>query len=148
MSLQAIEAEWPQLLVDGYSKTSDETDDYNCIAWTGDDTTRKWDPDPTSGRYWPSGIPRSLDVESFIKLYEAECGYIVCDNDSLEEGIEKIAIFRDLFNQVTHAARQLKSGAWTSKLGDLEDIEHNKLSSLQGAFYGQVAQIMKRPRKP
>ncbi len=147
MSLPEIEAEFPRLRVDGYSKSSEASEDYNCIAFTADDTTEKWDPDNTPGRYWPEGVPRTLDLQSFIQLFDVEGGYVVCDNESLEDGIEKIAIFWSLSQEVTHAARQLESGAWTSKLGDWEDIEHNKLSSLEGPSYGRVAKIMKRPRK-
>jgi hypothetical protein len=45
----------------------------------------------------------------------------------------------------THAAWQLGSGRWTSKLGELEDIEH-ALRDLEGTEYGAVALVMKRPR--
>ena len=43
-----------------------------------------------------------------------------------------------------HAARQLPSGRWTSKLGFLEDIEH-ALHDLEGTEYGAVVLVMKRP---
>ncbi|TAF36353.1 MAG: hypothetical protein EAZ69_10585 [Oscillatoriales cyanobacterium] len=43
----------------------------------------------------------------------------------------------------THAARQLANGKWTSKLGWLEDIEH-ELDGLTGDRYGVVGQILKR----
>jgi hypothetical protein len=43
----------------------------------------------------------------------------------------------------THAARQVAADRWTSKLGELEDIEHS-LRDLEGAVYGSVVQIMKR----
>jgi Asp-tRNA(Asn)/Glu-tRNA(Gln) amidotransferase B subunit len=58
---------------------------------------------------------------------------------------EKIALFVGLDKEVTHAARQLPSGAWTSKLGDWEDIEHKTLSGLESACYGRVARILRRP---
>jgi hypothetical protein len=141
-----IESEFPRLRQDGYSITSPGTDDYNCIAWAGGDTTRKWDPDPTSGRYWPKTVPRTLDVESFVQLFALEGGYSPCDSQAFEQGFEKIALFVSLSREVTHAARQLPSGTWTSKLGDWEDIEHSTLSGLESAFYGQVAKILKRPR--
>lgn len=52
----------------------------------------------------------------------------------------------------THAARQLPSGAWTSKLGEWEDIEHDTLEALEGSegrgeAYGRVALILKRERR-
>jgi hypothetical protein len=140
-----IESEFPRLRSEGYSITSPESDDYNCIAWAGGDTARKWDPDPTAGRYWPDSVPRTLDVESFVQLFALNGGYSPCDSEALESGFEKIAIFASLSNEVTHAARQLPSGAWTSKLGDWEDIEHKTLSGLESSFYGRVAAILKRP---
>jgi len=42
-----------------------------------------------------------------------------------------------------HAARQLPEGRWTSKLGELEDIEH-ALHDLTGTVYGSVVLVMKR----
>jgi hypothetical protein len=49
--------------------------------------------------------------------------------------------------QPTHAAKQMESGKWSSKLGDWEDVEHATLEALEGDFYGKVAQILKRPVK-
>jgi len=146
MSVQEIETYFPRLRTEGYTITSPETEEYNCIAWAADDTTEKWDPNPTSGRYWPPQVPRTLDLESFVKLYEVEGGYVPCADGSIEEGFEKIVIFLNLSREVSHAAKQLPSGQWTSKLGNLEDIEHNTLWSLEGDTYGFVAQYLKRPR--
>ena len=143
-----IESWFPRIATDGFEITSPESQDYNCIAWAGGDTTEKWDPDLTSGRYWPVGVPRGLDLQSFIKLYEVEGGYQPCESESLEEGVEKNAIFLDPNNEVTHAARQKENGVWTSKLGDFEDIEHTNLASLSGLWpaYGDIAKILKRRR--
>jgi hypothetical protein len=44
----------------------------------------------------------------------------------------------------THAARQLPSGKWTSKLGKGEDIEHDSPYDVGGGVYGEVMQVMKR----
>src|SRR2546425_4728333 len=93
MPTAEIESWFPGITSAGFEITSPETPDYNCIAWAGGDTTDKWDPDVTSGRYWPDEVPRSLDLESFIKLYELEGGYVPCDNPNMEAGFEKIAIF-------------------------------------------------------
>jgi hypothetical protein len=59
--------------------------------------------------------------------------------------MEKIAIFADATGSPTHAARQLTSGRWTSKLGEAEDIEH-ELRAIEGDIYGTVVAILKRPR--
>lgn len=42
--------------------------------------------------------------------------------------------------------RQLPDGKWTSKLGALEDIEHDRLDALEGDDYGRVVAYMKRQR--
>lgn len=70
-------------------------------------------------------------------------GFGVCQKEDLESGFEKIALFAD-DNVPEHAARQLPNGRWTSKLGELEDIEHG-LHDLEGVEYGKVVMLMKRP---
>ena|SRR3989442_11840681 len=146
MSAQDIEEWFPRLLHEGYQETSPEDNTYNCIAWAGDDNQEKWDPDATTGRYWPNNVPRTRDLSSFIVLYEVEGGYVPCENGELEPGFEKIAIFLNLAKEVEHASRQLHDGTWTSKLGEWEDITHQTLSCLEGNIYGRVSQFLKRPR--
>ena len=65
----------------------------------------------------------------------------------MEEGVEKIALYADQGGEPTHMARQLRSGKWTSKLGELEDIEHDDLAILEGECYGQVVTILKRKQR-
>ena len=69
--------------------------------------------------------------------------YEPCDDGALEDGFEKVAIYALSFT-VTHMARQLASGRWTSKLGELEDIEHETPAELEGDIYGIVVQYMRR----
>jgi hypothetical protein len=71
-------------------------------------------------------------------------GYEFCDKEVLELNFEKIALYSDFF-VCTHAARQLPSGKWTSRLGKAEDIEHDTPDVVAGGVYGEVAIIMKRP---
>ena len=75
-------------------------------------------------------------------------GYEVCENERLETGFEKIAIYAEIDGELKHAARQLESGRWTSKLGGWEDIEHSTLAALEGKEYGRVMRLMKRLRRP
>jgi hypothetical protein len=152
MSPKDIEQAFPNLKAIPWIPTSVETNDYNCIAFAAHDTTRKWDPDTSGGRYWPAGLPRTLDLSSFVLLYEREGGFIPCDSSDLENGFEKIAIYcnqNPVLNvlEVSHAARQLPNGKWTSKLGDWDDIEHATLEALEGDLYGKAVQILKRPVK-
>lgn len=143
-SKQVIEKYFPNLSKDGYSPTSPATPEYNCIAWAAGDDGVWWWPDPYGDYYWPSKIPRTETIEAFIKAYES-LGYSICNNVVLEEGFEKVAVYAGSDKKPTHAARQLDSGRWTSKLGGLEDIEHATLDGLISDSYGSIAVILKRP---
>jgi hypothetical protein len=99
--------------------------------------------------YWPEGVPRSETVEAFIQAYRT-LGYEICDSPALEPGVEKIAIYVNnrVDREPTHAARQLPSGKWTSKLGRAEDIEHDALQGdyPPGCRYGEEATFLARAR--
>jgi len=142
---------FPNLFANGYGVTSDEDFLYNCIAWAAgeENTQEKWDPFCIGfGYYWPDGLDRKADVETFIKLYAMEGGYAPCDTDKPEPGFEKLTIYVGADGEVTHAARQKEDGMWTSKLGDWEDIGHKTPQGVCGDFpaYGKIAQFVKRPR--
>lgn len=70
-------------------------------------------------------------------------GYKSCNDETLEIGYEKTALYVNDKGTPVHAARQLTSGMWTSKLGALEDIEH-ELEGLTGERYGNVGQVLRR----
>jgi hypothetical protein len=74
-------------------------------------------------------------------------GFAPCEHGDLEVGFEKLVIYVK-GQEVTHMARQLPSGAWTSKLGRLEDIEHEALDAITGDNYGEPRQFLKRPTPP
>lgn len=63
---------------------------------------------------------------------------------ALEPEFEKIAHYVKGGN-VTHTARQLPWGRWTSKLGPGIDIEHLDPEALEGPVYGNVEGYMRRP---
>lgn len=94
--------------------------------------------------HWPKSVERREALEVFEQAY-AVMGYSRCDNPDVESGCEKVAIFSNEAGKPTHAARQLGNGLWTSKLGQLEDIEH-ELRALEGPRYGRVAVILRRRR--
>jgi hypothetical protein len=96
--------------------------------------------------YWPPNVPRRYTTEAYIQAFET-VGYARGStiNDHLEVDHEKVAIYATFDGAPRHAARQVPSGAWTSKLGQLEDIEHF-LDGLVGNLYGAVVQILRRPR--
>jgi hypothetical protein len=140
-----IELVFPGLRGTAYQVTSPPDDTSNCIAWATGDTTRWWWPhEPVPGRrvYWPPGVAREETLEAFCAAL-ATLGYAVCDDERLEPGYEKVALFA-LVGAPKHAARQLPNGRWTSKLGPMEDIEH-ALHDLTGMVYGSVVLVLKRP---
>ncbi|MEW6668330.1 MAG: hypothetical protein AB1512_24210 [Thermodesulfobacteriota bacterium] len=140
-----ISESFPRLRESGYRVTSPATIEYSCIAWAAEDTVSWWWPDRLHQYYWPPGIPRNESVEAFVALFEG-FGYEVCEDAEKQAEFEKIAIYVDISDKVTHASRQLESGAWTSKLGRLEDIEH-AFDGVSGSQYGSVAVIMRRPKR-
>jgi hypothetical protein len=138
-----IETLFPKLSAGNHRVTSPQTDQYNCIAWAAGVTDKWWWPtgDPNL-THWPVGVPKQETIAAFIRMF-GTVGYIQCDSAEFEPGFEKIALFADRDGIPTHAARQLSSGTWTSKLGALEDVEHS-LTDLEGAEHGTVAAVMVR----
>jgi hypothetical protein len=131
---------------ENHIETSPTDNQYNCIGHAAGSRLWWWPADVIGGAiYWPPGIPRDLTIEAFISAY-ATIGYADCGQDGrLEEGFEKVAIYaKDGVPQ--HAARQLDTSYWTSKLGRSEDISHH-LEHLEGEQYGNVVRYLKRPRE-
>lgn len=152
MSNDTLEELFPNLHSDNYQITSEEATRYNCIAWALNHTTLFWDPGMIGvrGYYWPPDAPKDDSVQAWVRIFEIH-GYEKCESAELEESIEKVAIYGKVNGEATHVARQLSSGAWTSKLRKLEDIEHKTLNALEGDYndiaandYGAVVQILCR----
>jgi hypothetical protein len=138
---------FPKLQGDGAQKTSEATRQYNCIAWSAArDKNQWWQPlreEPWD--YWPEDVPDDFSFESFVLIFEKR-GYEKCLDSTLELFYKKVAIYADA-DGFTHVSDQLSSGAWTSKLGDLEDVQHNSLEALEGDIgvgYGQIKQILRK----
>jgi hypothetical protein len=142
--VEPIDELFPGLTKSGFLVTSPATRDYNCIAWAADDTTRWWwpDRDPNNDAiFWPESVVAEETLDAFLAVFTL-LGYAEGCDEALESGFEKVALFANA-GVPTHAARQLPSGLWTSKLGLREDIQH-ELHALSGAEYGAVVLIMKR----
>jgi hypothetical protein len=131
----------PRLTAENHRVTSPETTDYNCIAWSAADVGHWWEP----GRYWPVPVPANDYGIGVLEAAFDALGYADCKiEEGLEPGFEKVALYGlGLF--YTHAARQLPTGTWTSKLGNWVDIEHDSPSDVAGGLYGEVMRMMKRP---
>ena len=116
---------------------------YNCFAWAIGENNCRWDP----GDYelWPEGCPREITISAFVHFFSI-LGYKPCKNGRRETGYEKIVLYAHKSGIPTHAARQLKNGRWTSKLGKDVDIEH-KVKDLEGLCYGKITMYFRRPRQ-
>lgn len=126
--------------------TSPKTTRYNCIAWATGDIERRWWPGYID-YYWPPGISEEEEISSFVEAFEL-LGYSLCADGSLEDGFEKVAIYALGNSAPTHAARQLRNGKWTSKMGDFHDIEHELHENVNGPKYGKARCFMRRPIAP
>ena len=75
--------------------------------------------------YWPPEVPREETVPAFEGAL-AQLGFKPCSTRTPEKGVEKVALFA-LQDKPTHVAKLLAKGKWSSKLGQFEDIEHNRI---------------------
>ncbi|AGA27188.1 DUF7689 domain-containing protein [Singulisphaera acidiphila] len=122
---------FPRLTPENHRVTSPAMIDYNCIAWAAGDTERWWEP----GVFWPIVSPPDEYGIGILETAFKSLGFEACNGEESDPGFEKIAIYgNNLF--YTHAARQLPTGKWTSKLGKLEDIEHDTPDVVAGGIYG------------
>jgi hypothetical protein len=135
-----LEQDFPNLTSSGYVQTSVPDDGYNCIAWAAGDPTRWWGVLPDD--YWPDGVPRLWTVAACVRAF-ATLRYTPGATDQVEAGIEKVAIYGLQNGELTHAAKQLSGGQWSSKLGTDLDISHT-LAGLGGGIYGEVAILLAR----
>ncbi len=131
---------FPRLTESNHRVTSPADVKYNCVAWSAGEMGRWWQP----GVYWPIEVSRDeVGIGVLVDAFRA-LGYSEATSDQFDPAFEKVAIFGSGLCY-THAARQLANGKWTSKLGKLEDIEHDCPDDVAGGIYGEVVEIMQRP---
>ena len=143
--------DFPNLDAEGWTKTSCESEDYNCIAWAAWDQAKWWWP--TGGLmygkavYWPRTAPKKETIGAFTRAF-GHRGYkrLPGNNTEYESGYEKIAIYAIGFRP-THAARQLPSGLWTHKMGPAIDLE-TTLTAVEGPEYGRVVRVLRKKLRP
>lgn len=129
-------------------QTSPRNEDYNCISWAAGENDRFWWPRPGESYYWPPGIPRELTKAAFVAAFET-LGYRECPLlllSPVDPEVLEFVVFYQAGDEVRHAARQLPSGRWTSKMGPDMDISHD-LPELVSKGYGSLGWMMSRPRK-
>ncbi|MBI2187273.1 MAG: hypothetical protein HYU37_09160 [Acidobacteria bacterium] len=144
MPADVLEALFPRLREEGYEIKSEIDPAYNCIAFSLDDNERWWEPFRPDG-FWPEGVELNDTLNGFVALFQAQ-GFVVCEDGNVEAGFEKIALYGNAaVNAFAHVARLSAAGVWVSKLGELEDIEHNTLEALTSHGYGEPVMFLKRP---
>ena len=91
----------------------------------------------------------STRVELRARLYRraAAVGFERAEGPASSESVALIALYVDFDGLVVHVARQEPDGKWRSKIGVLEDIEHDAPDALEGGEYGSVACVLRRPRR-
>ncbi len=133
----------PRLTALNHRETSPATAAYNCIAWAANDASRWWEP----GCYWTiPGDRLESGPANLVAVFES-IGFVRCNSAAQESNWEKVALY-SCGGEYTHAARQLESGKWTSKLGAHLDIEHDSPDDVGGGVYGEVFAFLKRPITP
>lgn len=146
--LTLLKTNFPKLLSDpSFKITSKPTTEYNCISWA---MVRSdcWTQCPAGVKifdgvsWWPPEAENGLNISCLIDAFE-KVGHIRCENGNLETGFRKVALYSDQNNCWTHAARLLRTGFWTSKLGAWIDIQHGTPYTIEGPAYGSVYCFMK-----
>jgi hypothetical protein len=143
-SEEQLHERFPGLISSLYRITSPFDPKYNCIAWAAEDTQHWWEPDPMGVCYWPDDTPRTYSLSSYASAF-ASLGFRPSADETTEKGFTKVALFAR-GSLPTHAARQISSFMWTSKLGKNVDISH-ELRALCGDFYGEVAVFLKKAQE-
>ncbi len=144
MDLAELRKKFPQANKSNCRFASLEDPQYNCIAWAADVNDIWWEPDPGFQYFWPLRAERTYSIRAYHQAFGTK-GYIPCADAELEQGFQKVALYAKN-NVATHAARQLDSGWWTSKLGRDVDIEHT-LPALDNGDYGGIVGFLKRAAK-
>ena len=136
---------------DDFDITSDDTPIYNCIGFAigfTDVWVALGHPTRIPWFWWPETVPFSSDKDALVKTFEY-FGFIKCDDDQIELGWDKVALYGDDV-QWLHAAKVIGPNLYHSKLGCGHDIHHKGDKDLlqrtrrPDDSYGKVYQYMKR----
>lgn len=135
--------------------SSESNSAYNCVAWALGIRDQWWEPHAQGSirqgqGYWPDGAAHNRDPQTLRQIFRQQ-GFADCENGDPEPNVVKIALYRTLGTdgnyKWTHVARQLRTGSWTSKLGNSYEVTHRKPDDLDGHLYGDVYAYMAKPRR-
>lgn len=150
---EALIAVFPNLEDDvNFEILSQATPVYNCIAWAMQLDDRWVDPCDRPGHWWPKNVEKTSSPSALIHAFEA-MGFTLCDNHNLEEGFDKVVLYKkEDADQWTHAARIVSEDVEYSKFGEGWDGMHstNVLcetgKGFAGLSYGIPYAYMKRDK--
>lgn len=131
---------FPNLASEGFSIVGAPSEVYNCIAYAAGDTSKWWWPDGVN--YWPPWAAETDRKESLKEVF-AGLGYERCDDGRADGGYQKVALY-EVNGEMKHAAMQMPSGRWRSKMGQGPVIEHRSPDSLSNGIYGDATTYMGR----
>ena len=133
---------FPNLASEGFDIVGEPAPRYNCIAYAAGDTSKWWWPDGVN--YWPPWGTLTNRIESLKEAFSG-LGYEPCDDSTAEVDYQKVALY-EIQGEMTHAALQMPSGRWRSKMGRGPVIEHSNPESLSDGIYGEPTIFMRRPK--
>ena len=131
---------FPNLATEGFEIVGQPSEQYNCIAYAAGDTSEWWWPDGIN--YWPPWATLTNRIESLQEAFSGQ-GYERCDDSNAEAGYHKVALYES-HGEMRHAAAQIHTGRWRSKMGKGPVIEHHNTESLSGGVYGEPTVFMRR----
>ena len=134
---------FPKLSTEDFEAVDQSEPRYNCIAYAAGDIAKWWWPDGIN--YWPPWATLDNRIESLKEAFTG-LGYNPCDDSDTEEGYQKVALYEHQ-GRFKHAALQMPSGRWRSKMGKGPVVEHNSPESLANGIYGCPTVFMRRAEK-
>jgi hypothetical protein len=140
-----LEAKFPGLRGTKWRVTSPMASRYNCLAWAVGEKHRRWDLHLP--HFWPQGVPKRRGIAYLVAAYRA-VGFVDVPASQCQQydpTCDTVVLY-ELNGSWEHAARLLHNGMWSSKMGDLHDIQHPSPHCLQGIEYGTPFVYMKRRR--
>jgi len=132
-----------------WSAASDPVGTYNCFGFALG-YNQWWEPPvfideliANEEAIWPLGLSESLDIDNYIAAARTERFYV--SQDAMwEESCDTIMLyFTTNDRKFQHAARQVSSGVWSSKLGTGSDITH-AIDGIDRIDFGTGRIYMKR----
>jgi hypothetical protein len=141
MSRSEVEYDFPRLIGKEFD-LSDESFNYNCLAYALGDHNQWWEPPRAPGQYWPPGFSEDVTIQTVEKIIRVHGYTKEVELGSMPEA-DAIAIY-GIGEEWAHFAK-FSGGKWEAKLGCGHDVQGVNLSDMEVPIYGKVVKILSRP---